>query len=148
MASHRLIEFSFRSRLAPQSPAELVLLARRSWRANLRAGITGAMRLKADRIDQTLEGPRDAVLALAARILTDRRHAEIAVRAFGPIGGRRFADWRVEGFEGLDADDPPGAAPRAPFDTAARQAAAAAALAALGAARPAQVLRVGPRPRS
>jgi hypothetical protein len=111
VGAERLIEFSFTSRIArDHAPADLLRLARQAWGDNLRAGLTGVMRLEAGRMEQTVEGPAAVVLALAARILTDRRHGEIVVRAFGPIAARRFADWRAEGF-GAAAGAPRGGAP-------------------------------------
>jgi hypothetical protein len=50
-------------------------------------------------IEQVIEGEPASVLAIAARILADPRHADIVVTAFGPVGTRRFDDWRVHGVE-------------------------------------------------
>lgn len=97
MGEARLYEFSFSSRLVEGDAA--LQIARQSWRGNLRDGVTGVMRLAGGRLEQTVEGPGDTILALAARILSDPRHGEIAVCAFGPIVARRFDAWRAEGVE-------------------------------------------------
>lgn len=96
----RLVEFSFSSRLAAdQCPVGLMQLARQIWRSNVRAGLTGVLRRMGTDLDQTIEGPSCVILPLSARILTDRRHCEIAIRSFGPIAERRHSRWIVEGFE-------------------------------------------------
>lgn len=98
----RLVEFSFSSRIESDvSPESMLRLARQSWSANRRAGVSGFLRLDGVAIEQIVEGPCTQVLCLASRILTDRRHCEIVIRRFGPIGVRRFADWRLLGFEAL-----------------------------------------------
>lgn len=109
----RLVELSFSSRLESALSSEALLrLARQAWSANRRAGMTGFMRLDGRALDQTIEGPSTRVLALAARILTDRRHSEISINRFCPIGSRRFADWSTDGFA-AHAPKPAGAgAPR------------------------------------
>jgi len=108
----RLVEFSFASRLdANVGPDAMLRLARQSWSDNQRAGVTGFLRLEAGRVDQTVEGPSTAILALAARILTDRRHGEIVIRRFGPIAARRHPEWFVSGLDdfGLHAARAPAA---------------------------------------
>ncbi len=107
----RLVEFSFTSVLAAGlGEDELLRIARQSWRDNLRAGITGRLRIDGRLVDQALEGPAAAVLALSARILTDRRHMAIRVRALGGLASRRFGDWTVEG---LGAAEPVAIRPEA-----------------------------------
>lgn len=96
----RLVEFSFASRLeANVEPETLLRLVRQSWSENRRKGVTGFLRFDGDRIEETIEGPSTVILALAARILTDRRHGEIVIRRFGPISARGFADWAIAGLE-------------------------------------------------
>ena len=109
----RLVEFSFASRFeAGVGPETVLRLARQSWSENRRSGVTGFMRLDGDRIEQTIEGPSTVVLALAARILTDRRHGEIVIRCFGPVGSRRFAEWVIVGLEALAPAPEPATAVR------------------------------------
>lgn len=96
----RLVEFSFSSVFGSDVGHEAVLqIARRSWSENRRAAVTGYLRIDGDKIEQTVEGPCTVILALAARILTDRRHGEIVIRRFGPIGGRQHTEWTVAGLE-------------------------------------------------
>jgi hypothetical protein len=108
-----LMVLTFTSRVdRAGGPGELLRLARQSWCDNTRAGVTGVMRLDGARIAQTIEGPVSVVLPLAARILSDRRHREIAVLALGTVAARQHSDWRAEGFEALAAGPPPVAAHR------------------------------------
>ncbi len=98
----RLVEFSFASRFESDvDPQSILRVARQSWSENVRTGVSGFLRLKGDRIEQTIEGPSTVILGLASRILTDRRHCEIVIRQFGPIAARRFADWTVSGLEAI-----------------------------------------------
>ena len=98
----RLVEFSFSSQFEADVQPETVLrVARQSWSENRRAGVTGRLRVEAGRVEQTIEGPSTVILALASRILTDRRHREIVIRRFGPICARSYADWSVAGIEAL-----------------------------------------------
>jgi hypothetical protein len=100
LRDERLVEFSFSSQIAEDvSRAAVMRLVQQSWRDNHRMGVTGVMRHAGSSIEQSIEGPSGAVLALSARILTDRRHGQIVVRSFGPIAERRFAGWSVEGLE-------------------------------------------------
>ncbi len=99
-----LLEFSCRSRIDPDlAEATTLWLIRRSWSVNTRTGITGLLRRDGGRLEQTLEGPRELVLVAASRILSDRRHGAIEIRAFGPIAARRHATWRAEGFDNVAA---------------------------------------------
>lgn len=99
-----IFELSFASFLSDGvGLGERLAMARRSWRDTHRSGLTGFLRFDDRKIDQTLEGPGDVVLQMAARILSDPRHGRIVVRVFGPTSARRFSDWKVEG---LDAPPP------------------------------------------
>lgn len=107
-----LVEFVFESRAVESlAPGIAARLARQSWSNNVRAGLTGELRLQDGRFFQVVEGRCDEVLKLAARILTDSRHCAIRVLAFRAVPARRFLTWTVSGFEpGADAD----CAPEAP----------------------------------
>ena len=95
-----LVEFSFQSRAVDDlTPAGASRLARQSWSSNLRAGLTGELRLEGGHFFQVVEGPAGEVLKLAARILTDPRHAAIRVLAFRALPARRHAAWTVSGFD-------------------------------------------------
>jgi Sensors of blue-light using FAD len=105
-----LVELSFDSAVAPGLPyAVLQRLARHTLEVNPRLGLTGELRLERDRFVAVIEGRSEVVLPLAARILSDGRHAAIRLSAFGPIDGRRFDGWRVTGF-GVDDAAVPAAA--------------------------------------
>ncbi len=107
-----IFEFSYASILADGvGPREMLALAQRSWSENRRSGVTGILECYGRQIRQTIEGPGDVVLPLAARILCDPRHGSIVVRAFGSAPARRFVDWRVEGLGAM-----PVAVPQAGFD--------------------------------
>ena len=109
----RLVEFSFSSRLdSALSPESVLRLARQSWSANRRAGVSGFMRLHGCSIEQTMEGASTRVLLIAARILTDRRHSEIRITCFAPISARRFAGWSAIGIAEPAPDPAEAGAPR------------------------------------
>lgn len=95
-----LVEFSFESRAVANLPdAVLLRLAHGSSAFNMRKRLTGRLALCDGRFHQSLEGPTDVLLPLAARILADPRHESIRTIAFHAIAARRFPGWAVEGFE-------------------------------------------------
>ncbi len=105
VSNEPLVGFCFSSRIADDVPREAVLrLVRRAWSDNRRADVTGILRIDGAALEQSVEGPCATILALAARILTDRRHGRIVIRSFAPIAGRRFAAWTVEGLVPPAAD--------------------------------------------
>ena len=74
------IEFAFESQVADDlTAASFAPLVRQSWSFNLRAGLTGELRLQDRRFVQVIEGRCAEVLPLAARILADPRHAAIRI---------------------------------------------------------------------
>lgn len=93
-----LVEFCFESRAADLPVAALQRIARHTVQGNRTAGLTGELRLEAGRFRQTVEGPCATLMALAARVFSDNRHAGIEVIRFGAIPARRFQDWNVHGF--------------------------------------------------
>ena len=95
-----LVEFAFTSVASPGlPPAALVRLAHQAWSFNTRMGLTGSLDRQGDRLSQVVEGPCRMVQALAARILADPRHREIAVVAFGRLACRRHGAWTSRGFD-------------------------------------------------
>ena len=74
-------------------------LAAGTLEVNPRLGLTGELHLEDGCFSLVLEGRGDLLLPLAARILADRRHARIQLAEFGAIAERRFASWRVAGFD-------------------------------------------------
>lgn len=99
-----LVEFRFVSRLVPGLPeAVLLRLEREAMQFNRLNGLTGEMRLAGRTVRQVIEGSWPVVMPLAARILTDQRHAAISISAFRPIRARRFLDWTAAGFSRPEA---------------------------------------------
>lgn len=92
------VEFAFSSTAAADLPeAALLRLAQQAASFNARRGITGTLCFADGRFTQVIEGASDAMLPLIARILTDRRHGQIAVTSLRPIAARRFGDWTCAG---------------------------------------------------
>ena len=98
--SRELVEFSFVSRVSPDVPTSALLrLARQSWCFNLKAGVTGSLRLIGNTFAQEIEGPCHVVQPLAARILSDPRHGAIHISAFRRLECRRHHGWSTSGFD-------------------------------------------------
>ena len=97
-----LWKFSYMSRLSGGvGDDDLRALVRQSWFRNLRDGISGALDLREGVFRQTVEGPPEAIAPLAAAILGDPRHGEIAVESFCATSRRHFSAWGVTGFDRL-----------------------------------------------
>ena len=60
---------------------------------NLDLGVTGVLVYSDGIFLQVLEGSRDAVNALYARLLRDSRHRELVLLSYEEICERRFAGW-------------------------------------------------------
>lgn len=58
--------------------------------ANARDGITGILLCKAGNFMQSLEGEREAVLALYSRIAADKRHRSVTIVLEGSLEARQF----------------------------------------------------------
>jgi hypothetical protein len=126
-----LVEFAFESEAAEElAPEALVRLARQSWSNNVRAGLTGELRLERGRFVQVVEGRCAEVLRLAARILADSRHGAIRILALRALPARRHAAWTVKGFEFIET--PEAAPPAVPANLSFLQARAAARALELG----------------
>ncbi len=85
---------SVQTRVLP--PAELAALVEASRVSNAKQGITGILLHVEDTFFQVLEGPREAVDALYAKILADPRHKRITRIIQEPIARRYFADSKME----------------------------------------------------
>jgi hypothetical protein len=59
--------------------------------------ITGALLFCDAWFVQTLEGPREAIDQLYARIKADVRHEQVTLIDSGAAGGRQFSDWNMIG---------------------------------------------------
>lgn len=99
---------------APIANADLRALVERSGERNKAAGITGLLLLSGDHFLQVLEGPSDAVNRLFARIIRDRRHRDVRLLSFEPIGDAYFDDWGMSLVDLFDL-------PKAPRELLARK---------------------------
>ncbi|WP_084039572.1 BLUF domain-containing protein [Demequina sp. NBRC 110053] len=83
---------------------------------NERENITGLLLYRAGRFVQFLEGDKERVRALLARIDKDSRHNELRVLIDGASTSRQFADWTM-GFEPMrEPTGPPPEGFRDAFD--------------------------------
>lgn len=77
----------------PLSEMELEVLLRQATRDNERLGITGVLLYAEGAFVQRLEGPRDAVMGLFARIRRDERHEVLMVTDVRETPARTFDGW-------------------------------------------------------
>jgi len=70
-------------------------ILRRASLDNPAQGITGALCCSQGVFLQVLEGGRDPVNRLYARILADPRHTDVVLLSYEEIGERRFAQWSM-----------------------------------------------------
>jgi hypothetical protein len=77
------------------SAEELERLLKLARAANHALGVTGLLLYSDGNFMQVLEGERDRVLALMARIRRDPRHKDIRVIFEEDAPGRDFADWSM-----------------------------------------------------
>lgn len=68
--------------------------------------LTGMLLFRRGRFFQVLEGPRDAVDELMARIRRDPRHARVRVLLTEQIDERRFSEWTM-GYESIGVPTTP-----------------------------------------
>ncbi len=67
-----------------------------SGRHNVAAGITGVLCVcHGDIFMQALEGGRDEVNQLYAKLIRDARHTDVTLLDYAEIGERRFSSWRM-----------------------------------------------------
>ena len=76
----------------PLTKMELTLLAQESRAHNVRRGITGILLHVQGTFFQILEGPKEVVEELYARILVDPRHTHVTQIIFETISRRYFGD--------------------------------------------------------
>ncbi len=79
----------------PFSPDELRELLSRSRINNQAVGVSGMLLYHDGNFIQAIEGPRDAVSAIQARIARDPRHYGMIVLRKGPIDDRNFPEWSM-----------------------------------------------------
>ncbi|MFM9844485.1 MAG: BLUF domain-containing protein [Dongiaceae bacterium] len=78
------------------SVEELELLLTKARRFNAAAGITGLLLYCEGNVMQALEGEREPVSKLMARIRRDRRHKDIRMLFDADGEERNFADWSMQ----------------------------------------------------
>ena len=94
LALDALIRLTYIStRAAYLSDEEVVELALTSNRKNRDADITGCLWFGQTRFFQVLEGRRDAVDALYAKIEADKRHHHVRALSYAPVTSRAFGRW-------------------------------------------------------
>jgi FAD-dependent sensor of blue light len=98
---HRLVYVS--SAVELFSETELERLLKKSRRNNESAGLTGMLLYKDGNFMQCLEGPREAVQTLEARIRVDPRHRGMIVLLTEDDVQPEFKEWAM-GFKKLDPD--------------------------------------------
>lgn len=101
----QLHEVLYVSTLSPDSPIKVVSqIAAKARTANEAAGITGLLVFDGMRFCQQIEGPRNAVLALAERIRHDPRHVNVEILHHAPLEERRFRRFSL-GYAATDEVD-------------------------------------------
>lgn len=75
---------------------EVARILAQSRRNNARAGIVGALHYADGNFLQVLEGPRDAVEDLLARLGQDPRHRRLTVVRSQPVEAVSFASWSMK----------------------------------------------------
>jgi Sensors of blue-light using FAD len=98
--------FAYLSHAArPETDASLAELVRQCATLNARAGVTGVLAYADGRFAQIVEGPRDGVDEVLARINDSRRHRDITVLGEASIESRAFPDWPMQWVHEADAAD-------------------------------------------
>jgi hypothetical protein len=93
--SHCRLIYQSTSARNPVDNEDLRALVERSTENNKAAGITGLLLLSGNRFLQVLEGPSEAVNALFGRIIRDKRHRDVQLLTYEPIGEVYFDDWNM-----------------------------------------------------
>lgn len=93
--SHCRLIYQSTSVRNPVDNEDLRTLIERSTENNKAAGITGLLLLSGNRFLQVLEGPSDEVNALFGRIIRDKRHRDVQLLTYEPIGEVYFDDWNM-----------------------------------------------------
>ncbi|NDY90954.1 BLUF domain-containing protein [Ideonella livida] len=91
-----LVRLMYASRAAsPVDQEELTAILRQSKQRNPGLGITGVLCFSGGIFIQVLEGGRNAVNQLYARLVGDPRHADVVLLTYEEIAERRFAGWSM-----------------------------------------------------
>lgn len=91
-----LTYFLYRSNARPNLTSEdLRSIVAEARQRNGACGVTGCLHFEDGLFFQWLEGPRMALDRIIALIRDDPRHEDITDLSYGPLSGRRFADWSM-----------------------------------------------------
>jgi len=91
-----LVRLTYASRAAAALDAEeLAAILKTSRANNATAGITGVLCHADGHFVQVIEGGRDAVNRLYARIVADARHRDVTLLGYEHVGERRYAGWSM-----------------------------------------------------
>ena len=93
---HRILYIS--TARQPMTQPDIAALLAQARVNNSRAGVTGLLLVGGRRFLQALEGTREAVETIYARIRADDRHHAVVTLADQPIAQPSFANWSM-GFE-------------------------------------------------
>lgn len=87
----------FVSALSTDAPADAVItIARQARRNNERTGITGLLVFDGENFAQLMEGPAEAVIAVADVMQSDPRHARMEIlHSAAGASAMRFPSWRL-----------------------------------------------------
>jgi hypothetical protein len=101
-----LVRCLYASRVnAASSAASLDGILEQSRRNNARRGVTGLLCHTQDVFVQVVEGGREAVCELLAKLFADQRHQDVTILVFEEIAERQFGNWTM-GRVNLDAVNP------------------------------------------
>ena len=87
----------------PQSDGDLVALLKEARANNALRGVTGLLLYSSQSFLQVLEGAKEDVEAIYAKIEQDRRHQSIRLLTRSTVESRKFDQWS-RGFEHIDED--------------------------------------------
>lgn len=77
------------------TPQECAAIAALSATNNRRDDVTGLLLFNSRRFLQVLEGPKEAVDRIFARIHGDPRHRAVVTLREGPVAAREFGEWSM-----------------------------------------------------
>lgn len=93
---HDIHEVLYCSLLAPDQPPQVVgRIVSRARARNANEGITGLLVFDGQRFCQHVEGPREKVRSLMARLEADRRHTDLCVLFEGSLAKRRYQRFEI-----------------------------------------------------
>jgi hypothetical protein len=91
-----LVRLLYASRAVPAvDQEELIAILKKSKANNAKIGVTGALCFSEGVFMQVLEGGRNAVNQLYARIAADARHRDVVLLDYEEIEERRFSGWSM-----------------------------------------------------